>query len=112
MSFDPEELRIDIFEAFEDATALNTTSNKTDFGELARQKGALHIPSFTDEELRAEIRGARRAARPPTPRRVPLSPSECYRKQVVALARFGACQHCGAMARSHRCPVYIVGVST
>lgn len=95
MSYDPEELRVGILESFVDVARRG--KYRTDFGEL---------PSAFFRITAAKLA--------PPPKRERLDPKVIWRRAVDALVvgGYGVCTHCGARSSAHRCPVYVVGVST
>lgn len=90
MSYDPEELRIGVLEMFASTVALS--QYRTNFGEL---------PARTRKSSAGSLGPG-------------LNTQEAWQKMVTARIQRGhvCCPHCGAIAPSHRCPVFIVGVST
>jgi hypothetical protein len=92
VSYDSEELQIGILETFASTAALSRY--KADFGEL---------PARTRKSK------ARAGSLGPG-----INTQESWQKMVTERIKRGhvCCPHCGAIAPSHRCPVFIVGVST
>lgn len=42
----------------------------------------------------------------------PMPEEEAWRRMATGNARVGGCRYCGARSLAHRCPVFVVGVST
>jgi hypothetical protein len=104
VSYDSEELQIGILETFASTVALNRY--RTSFGELPARTRKSSVGSLGPRTRKSKARVGLLGPG--------INTQESWKKMVAARIRRGhvCCPHCGANAPSHRCPVYIVGVST